>query len=135
MARWMLNLTVAILSRSMSATTPFKVQSLLFVRTLNVRTLHLVTNHCILTAVAPLSKDNSIQGQLSWEPKHSLPGEVTVHLRQLLWRSKALQQPLRCHTVKLCQSSVSDVDANPACLARWQPCDCLTLCWVLHGSS
>ena len=35
--------------------------TILFVRTLNVRTMLLVTNHYILTAVVSLSKDNSMQ--------------------------------------------------------------------------
>ena len=45
---------------------------------LNVRTAQSVANHCILTSVTPLSKDNAISGQRSWEPKQSLPKEVTV---------------------------------------------------------
>ena len=40
--------------------------------------MQLIINHCILTAVTPLSKDNLIYGQLSWEPKQSLQREVTV---------------------------------------------------------
>ena len=47
---------------------------------LNVRTMQLGTNHWILTAVAPLRKDNSISGQLSWKPKQSLLRELTVQL-------------------------------------------------------
>ena len=33
---------------------------------LDVRATPLVINRCILTAVVPLSKDNLIQGQISW---------------------------------------------------------------------
>ena len=32
---------------------------------LSIRKMQLVTNHCIVTAVAPLSKDSLIQGQIS----------------------------------------------------------------------
>ena len=40
----------------------------------DVRTTQLVSNQRILTAVAPLSEDNLIQGQFfgSWIPKHLL---------------------------------------------------------------
>ena len=37
-----------------------------------------MTNHCILSAVGPLSKDNLIQGQLCGEPKQLLQREATI---------------------------------------------------------
>ena len=40
--------------------------------------MQLVTDFGILTAVAPLSKDNAIQGQSFWKPKQSLQKQVTV---------------------------------------------------------
>ena len=45
--------------------------------------MQLVANHCIPAAVAPLSKENVLQGQFSWEPKQSLQREVTVAENEL----------------------------------------------------
>ena len=48
------------------------LKQLFLVRTLNVRafldvrTMHLVPNHCILTAVASLNMDKLMKGQFSW---------------------------------------------------------------------
>ena len=36
---------------------------------LNVGSSQLVTKHCILTGMAPLSREILIQAQVSWEPK------------------------------------------------------------------
>ena len=41
----------------------------------DVRTTQLVTNFCVATAVAPLSSDKSIEGQIPWESKQSLQRE------------------------------------------------------------
>ena len=57
----------------------FLQQEILFVRTLDVRTTPLVTDHCMLTAVVPLNKDNLMEGQTSWLPKQSLQRQFTVY--------------------------------------------------------
>ena len=48
-------------------------------------TTQLENNHCILTAMVPVSKNIVRQGQFSWEPKQPLQNkisEVLVYQRQ-----------------------------------------------------
>ena len=51
--------------------------------TLDARTMQFTTNHCILTAVAPLRQDRSTKGQLPWYPEQLIQTEVNIGLHRM----------------------------------------------------